>query len=321
MNNIGVSQLSPVSLNIESSQDVALKKIWPRLRHKNPSIPLFFSAYDMRAWMNQPSNLLTLQSITNLCLSDLDLVELPDELKKITQLQNLELKHNSLTELPAWIEEFKELQGLMVAENKLSFLPESISELKKLILLNVCDNQLVALPSSIGELKELRVLILGANKLTTLPASIGELSSLSDLLISNNQLTELPWEIGQLTYLLVLRIDSNPDLHELPQSIQNIQLETLRCDEALAETISYPSKIVVSTPSQSMSLLAIYTSSTPMEVWGNLPHNEFINACMSYHQQQSAIEVENPAVENAGFSSEENSDEELGWDKFSDSEF
>lgn len=76
-----------------------------------------------------------------------------------------------------------------------------------------------SLPTGLGGLGGLRVLCVSKNKLTTLPDSISLCVHLERLDASSNELNRVPASIGGLGDLKVLRIDENPLLYSLEDSL------------------------------------------------------------------------------------------------------
>jgi len=68
--------------------------------------------------------------------------------------------------------------------------------------------------------------------LTTLPPELGTLTHLKKIELESNKLTTLPKTIGNLTKLEFLSVKNNPDLKELPQSLEQcFALNTLEHEE------------------------------------------------------------------------------------------
>jgi hypothetical protein len=162
-------------------------------------------------------------------LTELELTELPPEIRQLTALQVLYVFHNNLTHLPPEIGQLTALQRLYLYSNQLSSLPLEIGQLAHLQLLDLSYNQLSALPSEFGQLTHLQSLSLNNNQLISLPPEIGLLTKLQSLHLHNNQLTTLPSELGQLTnlqtlYLLDNRLTSLPPEIGQLSSLQELYL-------------------------------------------------------------------------------------------------
>jgi hypothetical protein len=179
------------------------------------------SAQDIRTWFNNPENQETINSVTELNLSELNLTVLPFEISSLTALEKLDLEKNKLIELPDWIGSLIALKDLDLTENNLTKLPDSIGNLIALKVLILKDNKLTKLPETIGKLTALTWLHLENNKLKTLPETIDKLTSLEWLFLKNNELIKLPKMIGNLNELDELDVEKNK-LKTLPFSIAKL---------------------------------------------------------------------------------------------------
>lgn len=74
--------------------------------------------------------------ITELTLKDLNLADLPGEIKYLSQVKALNLDHNPLKRLPSGLSELKQLQKLSI-QGKYVGLPAGLSELKQLQNLSI----------------------------------------------------------------------------------------------------------------------------------------------------------------------------------------
>jgi len=180
------------------------------------------------------------EASTELDLSRLDLIRVPDSIGQLNQLQVLHLSSNQLTNLPESIGQLTQLQRLDLEDNQLAALPEAIGQLSQLQELDLEGNQLTALPEAIGQLSQLQELGLNGNQLTSLPDAVGQLTQLQELTLMGSQLTSLPEAIGQLNQLLLLDLDDN-QLTLLPEAIgqlNQLQLLYLRNNQLCSLTNS-----------------------------------------------------------------------------------
>ena len=154
---LGSSSLMLLPCEYERFIDCQLEKMWIRIRNEfgfeSDNRPK--SASEIRAWLKDPNNIPSIQTVTVLYLSGLQLTHLPPEIAYFTNLEELYLYNNELKALPA-----------------------EIGRLVNLRMLNLDDNQLTALPAEIGRLVNLRMLNLEHNQLAALPAEIGRLVNL-----------------------------------------------------------------------------------------------------------------------------------------------
>lgn len=151
--------------------------------------------------------------IDTLDLSNLGLVELPDEVYSLTNLRELTVSNVLLMSSQSFIDllserpnlsesdiEFlkiteeaeQELQADLLVPKQLQFISPDIGRLKVLEVLDLQFNALERLPDAIGDLPKLRRLQLYQNKLRTLPDSLAHLPSLELLDVQENPLLSVP---------------------------------------------------------------------------------------------------------------------------------
>lgn len=162
---------------------------------------------DIQALMPE---IIKIQDLQKLKLSDNKLVNLPDELGELTSLTELHLGKNSISEIPSSLGKLTNLRVFEAASNNLSVLPDSFVDLESLELLNLDSNGLTLLPDQIGNLATLIDLNLSNNHLSHLPESIGELVKLERLFASNNRLTTIPGTLVNCANLEELLLTRNP---------------------------------------------------------------------------------------------------------------
>ncbi|KAJ6327164.1 hypothetical protein OIU78_014113 [Salix suchowensis] len=146
---------------------------------------------------------------------------LPLSIGKLSAVTELDLSENQIMALPSNINNLKALTKLDVHSNQLINLPESIGELINLTDLDLHANRLRLLPASFGKLTNLENLDLASNQFTKLPETIGSLTRLKLLNVETNELEELPHTIGSCTSLVELTLDFN-QLRALPEAIGNL---------------------------------------------------------------------------------------------------
>jgi Leucine-rich repeat (LRR) protein len=203
--------------------DESLKIIWPKVQKQiSPladSIPN--DANKIRAWLNDPANAATINQITRLDLSNLELEVLPPEIGNLGQLQTLVLTNTQIKELPAEICKLGQLQTLYLTKTQIKELPAEICKLGQLQTLYLSNTQIKELPAAIGNLGQLQRLNLSNTQIKELPAEICKLGQLQTLVLTNTQIKELPAEIGNLGQLQMLYL-SNTQIKELPAEIGNL---------------------------------------------------------------------------------------------------
>ncbi|KAM4073517.1 hypothetical protein ACJW30_10G024900 [Castanea mollissima] len=153
----------------------------------------------------------------------MDKVEwLPLSIGKLSTVTELDLSENQIMALPPTIGGLSALTKLDIHSNQIINLPDSFGELINLTDLDLHANRLKSLPASFGNLINLINLDLGANDFTHLPETIGSLTRLMRLNVETNQLEELPYTIGSCSSLVELRLDFN-QLRALPEAIGNLE--------------------------------------------------------------------------------------------------
>ncbi|KAJ4953464.1 hypothetical protein NE237_030296 [Protea cynaroides] len=153
----------------------------------------------------------------------MDKVEwLPVSIGKLSDVTELNLSENQIVALPTSIGGLKALTKLDIHSNQLINLPESFGELVNLTELDLHGNRLRSLPASFGNLTNLIILDLGSNNFTVLPPTVGNLTNLKRLNVETNELEELPCTIGSCSSLVELRLDFN-QLKALPEAIGKLE--------------------------------------------------------------------------------------------------
>lgn len=175
---------------------------------------------------------------TELCLADIQLVQvspkinqfkylkvchltknhlraLPEEFFELTCLQSLDASNNLFCEISKRINRLTQLNHLNFSNNKIRQLPIEIGQLTNLNSLTLSDNHLQYLPDEIGGLENLRELYLAGNQIVVLPHGIKGLRQLENLHLKANLLTTLPREISCLQQLVALTLTQNR-LNNLP---------------------------------------------------------------------------------------------------------
>ena len=178
-----------------------------------------------------PSEIVHLTQLKSLDLSQNDLTYLPSEVSQLTQLEALDLSQNNLKQLPSEIVQLEQLRLLGLSQNKLSQLLPTVGQLSQLQILFLSENYLDQLPSEITQLANLQILALSGNNISCLSPEIAQLTCLETLYLSKNNLSQLPSEIGYLTKLKELYLNENK-LNQLPlEIVYLIQLEELNLSQ------------------------------------------------------------------------------------------
>nr|DAD18160.1 TPA_asm: hypothetical protein HUJ06_019623 [Nelumbo nucifera] len=172
---------------------------------------------------------------------------LPISIGKLCNVTELNLSENQIMALPNSIGSLKALTKLDVHSNQLINLPVSFGDLVNLTDLDLHGNRLKSLPASFGDLTNLDDLDLSSNQFTLLPDIVGNLTKLKILIVETNELEELPYTIGSCLSLVELRLDFN-QLRALPEAIgklENLEILTLHYNriKGLPTTVGNLSKL------------------------------------------------------------------------------
>jgi C-terminal of Roc, COR, domain/Ras of Complex, Roc, domain of DAPkinase/Leucine rich repeat len=173
-----------------------------------------------------PESLGKLTQLKSLDLTHNELTTLPESLGCLTQLQSLSVSFNQLITLPQWLGQFTQLRELDLSYNALTILPESLGYLTQLQKIGFSNNQLKVLPEGLGRLTQLQVLELGGNELTALPESLSHLKQLQNFSIGAKTLTDLPeWlaELQSLTSLVLGTASGSCALKTLPTCLRHLK--------------------------------------------------------------------------------------------------
>jgi Leucine-rich repeat (LRR) protein len=102
-----------------------------------------------------------------------DLSAVPSEIVRLENLKVLILSNNRLTELPPELSRLSQLQALSLGSNQIQRWPSVVGELSQLRALSLDSNGLEALGPEIGRLQHLRALGLSNNSLRGLVSGAG----------------------------------------------------------------------------------------------------------------------------------------------------
>lgn len=155
---------------------------------------------------------------TRFTLSDNQLSEIPNQIRKFDKLEEFNLANNLLLRIPAAIANLRALRALSVSNNKISEIPVELAHLPLLEYLDLAENQISEVPKHIGWHHSLKHLNISKNPITTLPAEISLCSQLQHLEASTCFLKKLPKELCALPELEILDLSHNA-LKELPSGI------------------------------------------------------------------------------------------------------
>ena len=121
----------------------------------------------------EASQIKSSKSITQIDLSNRELISIPAEVWQHPNLKTLILDNNRLTELPSELLELKSLEKLSANSNQITEIPDDISQLEQLKELHLNSNQITSIPESLERLSYLETLDLRKNPLPISPSILG----------------------------------------------------------------------------------------------------------------------------------------------------
>lgn len=130
------------------------------------------------------------------------------QILKLQSLRILDLSNNQISSIPAELGALEHLQEVILSQNRLdkamkwTWLDQTAIK-SNLKLLDITDNSLIKLPEQIGKLYGLVNLKASKNMLVFLPQSLGRLSNLKYLDVSKNNLKHLPGSMKNLRLILL----------------------------------------------------------------------------------------------------------------------
>ncbi|KAK9309863.1 hypothetical protein QLX08_000665 [Tetragonisca angustula] len=177
-----MSSLPKIKVVVNKSSEYPTLEGFPRTTEELYLVGLNRKSFDRQ--------ILKLQSLKVLNLSNNQISSLPKELGTLQHLQELILSQNRLDKALKWtwldqIAIRSNLKLLDMSNNLLRRLPEQIGKLGSLVNLKISQNMLSYLPQSLGKLYNLKYLDLSKNNLHYLPGSMRNLHLIS-LDVSNN---------------------------------------------------------------------------------------------------------------------------------------
>lgn len=178
-----------------------------------------------------PSEILKMEHLFHLNMSDNQLVQIPGNIKRLKSLTELNISGNQIKKLPNRFLDIKYLEYLNVSNNQLQNINpffisffylrvldisnNQISEitdihlLKNALSLNLSYNQIKEIPVTINQLKRLKVLDLSNNRIEILPKTFIGLTKLEELNMENNELDALPKYLYRLRKLKSMNLAGN----------------------------------------------------------------------------------------------------------------
>ena len=131
-------------------------------------------------------------SLTDLDMSDNQLLNASKFLAKLTQLVQLNLSKNKVQKLPPDFRNLSLLARLDISNNEFQVFPNDVWACTKLEILRVAYNRISHIPSLIENLSLLQELDLSFNKVSDLPVQLGSLKNLAKPCFTGNTLNGIP---------------------------------------------------------------------------------------------------------------------------------
>jgi len=211
----------PARANPDDGFDVDGSTFWPRLKSLDTLILSDNGIKSIPATFGHMMNLRILRMKNNA------LTLLPPELETLGKtLTELDVSNNNLIRLPNEIGKLKRLVQLDISGNQIQQLPPNIGNMDGLVWLNMEDNKIDAIPDTVWKMDAISYINGAYNQISYIPREIGLSKTLSQLLLSNNRLLMLPEELGHVERLWSLDLSQNT-LEGLPSFRQSPRLEYL----------------------------------------------------------------------------------------------
>ncbi len=155
-----------------------------------------------------PGNLKRLKSLTELNISGNQIKKFPNRFLDIKYLEYLNVSNNQLQIINPFFASFFYLRVLDISNNQVSEITD-INLLKNALSLNLSYNQIKEIPFTINQLKRLKVLDLSNNRIESLPKTFIGLTKLEELNLENNELEVLPKYLYRLRKLKSMNLAGN----------------------------------------------------------------------------------------------------------------
>lgn len=160
-------------------------------------------------------------------LHDVNLEELPEELRSVRNLRQLDVRDCGLRRLPQWLGDLEALELINLDGNRIARLPESLAGLTSLRFLGLSQLSMRTWGESLRGLTALEVLKLAGTPVRVIPDWIGELRGLRILDLGGCGVVRVPAGVAQLTRLTHLYLWGHA-LDEFPEAVRPLpRLELL----------------------------------------------------------------------------------------------
>ncbi|MEI6347296.1 MAG: DUF6794 domain-containing protein [Bacteroidota bacterium] len=155
------------------------------------------------------NQLVDIDSLRELHLTNNSLDFIPIEISKLKQICVLWLDGNSLKEFPQGIKKMQNLTYLRLFSNKIQNFDFEEGDLPKLTRINLCYNNFIEFPSGLTKLRKIEEIVMWHNKIEKLPDEISNLKNLKSLNLQNNNISNLPSSFCLLDKLEKLDFGNN----------------------------------------------------------------------------------------------------------------
>lgn len=243
------------------------------------------------------------RKVMELHLAGLERKSFDRNILKLQNLRILNLSNNCINSLPKDLGNLPNLQELNVSQNKLHKCPKTkwtwMDQLKlgkNLKLLDLSSNELTEVPDPIIKLRSLVTLRLSTNLLQSLPQSLGCLDALKFLDVSKNNLSKLPGSIRNLR-LTTLNIANNNFI--MSENITSVRFKLANLVEIAAKVV-YQARIYFDA-SIIPATLVKYINKTQFCVCGNPCFSSYIRSTVDLSADRFATSVIASGYSNVPF--------------------
>lgn len=164
-------------------------------------------------------------NITSFSIEDIDLAEIPEEVKYLTKLNHIAIKGTKLKELPTEYLNKDSLDYVILDNNELNSIPEDIGDFTKLTKYSASNNNIKTIPSSFYNLDKLGDVDFSENEITSLSSDIEKMTKVSAILLNDNLISDFPGSLTKLPLLYRVELNKNK-ISSLPDDIDSNNIIT-----------------------------------------------------------------------------------------------
>jgi Leucine-rich repeat (LRR) protein len=163
-----------------------------------------------------------------ICIRDLNIKEIPEEIKYLTQLISLYLDTTQIEKIKE-IQYLTQLTKLFLYDNKIKEIPSEIQYLTQLIILSLGENNIKKIPSEIQFLIQLTYFNICVNKIKEIPLEIINLRNLIIFYYFNNPIENL---LNPIINRFINRIENknkkNKHIYNIHNDTQNVHSSSIQ---------------------------------------------------------------------------------------------